>query len=245
MDADSGAAKGVTEPRQRWRLTFARAATAASTTHRGLAESWLAGVVAKLPLPMSQGSRRRPPLTFAAPLPVGMAAEHELADLYVGERLPAWLVRDAVGAAAPAGIAVASVHDVWLGAPPLAATVAAADYRVVLGDRGDGVPTRKAIRAAAARLLDAPTIARQRQRGTDSVTYDLRPLLGSVEVRDGERLLLCIRTLFHPERGAGRPEEVVAAIGDVLGVPLEAVETVRERVLIDEDLAAWTWVRQV
>jgi radical SAM-linked protein len=235
VDPDSGPPKGVIEPRQRWRLTFARAPTTASSTHRELADSWIAGLAGRVPLPRSEGSRPRPALTFAAPLPVGMAAERELADLYVGERLPAWLVRDAVRAAAPPGIEVASVHDVWVGAPALAATVAAADYRVALAG-GDAAPTPAAIRAAAAQLLVARTIERQRQRGTDSVTYDLRALLGSIEVRETVPCVVCIRTLFHPERGAGRPEEVIAAIGDVIGVPLEAVETVRERVLVAEDL---------
>jgi radical SAM-linked protein len=245
VDPVSGPPRGVIEPRQRWRLTFARAGTTAAITHRELTESWIAALAGKLPLPRSEASRPRPPLTFAAPLPVGMAAERELADLYVGERLPAWVVRDAVRAAAPAGIAVASVHDVWLGTPPLAASVAAADYRVVLADSGDAGPTPAAIRDAAARLLAARTLERQRQRGTDSVTYDLRRLVGSIDVRETVPLVLCIRTLFHPERGAGRPEEVVAALGDVLGVPLDAAETVRERVLIAEDLVDATGRPQV
>jgi hypothetical protein len=174
-----------------------------------------------------------------------MAAERELADLYVGERLPAWLVRDALRAGAPAGIAVSQVHDVWLGAPPLAATLAAADYRVVLADSGDVGPTPTAVRDAVGRVLAAATIPRQRQRGTDSVTYDLRPLLRSIEVRETRPVVLSIRTLFHPERGAGRPEEVIAALGDALGVPLEAAETTRERVLTAEDLIDVTRVPEV
>jgi radical SAM-linked protein len=226
----------VIEPRQRWRLTFARAAASAAATHRELAESWIAALAVTLPLPRSEGSRPRPALTFAAPLPVGMAAERELADLSVAERLPAWHVRDAVCAAAPPGIAVASLHDVWLGCAPLAATVAGADYRIVLRD-GAGRSTAQ-IRDAAARLLTARTLERRRPRGTESVAYDLRPLLASIDVKDGVPTVLCVRTLFHPERGAGRPEEVLAALGEALGTALEAAETVRERVLVADDLTA-------
>jgi radical SAM-linked protein len=234
VDPDSGRASAVIEPRQRWRLTFARAAAAAGATHRELADSWIAALAATLPLPRSEGSRPRPALSFAAPLPVGMAAERELADLCLAERLPAWHVREAVCAAAPAGIAIASVHDVWLGAAPLAAMVAAADYRVILAAGVDRTPAD--IRDAAVRLLASPTLERRRPRGTDSVAYDLRPLLAAISVRDTVPTVVCIRTLFHPERGAGRPEEVLAALGEVLGTPLEAAETVRERVLVAEDL---------
>ena len=36
-----------------------------------------------------RGIQARPKLVFAAPLELGMLAEHELADLYLAERLPA------------------------------------------------------------------------------------------------------------------------------------------------------------
>jgi hypothetical protein len=164
-----------------------------------------------------------------------MAAEREVADLYLAERLPAWRVREAVCASAPAGVAIAGVHDVWLGAPPLAAGVAAADYRIALA--GDACGDLPAIRDAAARLLSAPTLERRRPRGTDSVTYDLRPLLAAIHVGDAVPAVLLVRTRFHPERGAGRPEEVLAALADALGTPLTAAETVRERVLLVDEIA--------
>jgi radical SAM-linked protein len=199
--------------------------------HRDVADAWLTALAAALPLPGPQGSRRRPALTFAAPLPVGVAAERELADLYLAERLPSWQVREAVSSAAPAGITVASIHDVWLLVPPLAASVIAADYRVVLasGCRPD------AIRGAAARLLAAPTLERRRPRGSESVVYDLRPLVAAIDI-DDDQPVVRIRTRFDRERGTGRPEEVLAALADALGEPLEARETVRERVLLADDV---------
>jgi hypothetical protein len=47
-----------------------------------------------------------------------------------------------------------------------------------------------------------------------------------------------VRTRFDPALGTGRPEEVVAALGDVLGHPLEVRSTVRERLLTHADLDA-------
>ena len=164
-----------------------------------------------------------------------MAAECELADLYLAERLPAWRVRGAVCDAAPTGIVVGAVQDVWLGAPALAGCVAAADYRITLAD--DTAYDATALRAAASRLLAAETVERRRQRGDGWVTYDLRPLLGAIEidVRDTARTALRVRTRFHPERGAGRPEEVLAAVGEAAGTELRAAKIVRERILLADD----------
>jgi hypothetical protein len=163
-----------------------------------------------------------------------MAADRELADLYLAQRLPAWRVREAIGEAAPAGIAVVAVHDVWLGVPALTASVAVADYRIVLS--GDARCDPAALREVAARLLSAATLERRRPRGSDSVTYDLRPLLDSIRVLDGHPVVVEVRTRFHPERGAGRPDEVLAALSERLGTPLPADDIVRERVLLGEDL---------
>ena len=165
-----------------------------------------------------------------------MAAECELADLYLAERLPAWRVRQAVCDSAPDGVRVAGLHDVWLGAPALAASVVAAEYRIALA--GDAACDAAAIRAAATTLLAATTLERRRQRGSDSVVYDLRPLLDAIDVRDTQPTELLVRTRFNQERGAGRPEEVVAALADSLATPLSAASIVRQRILLADDLAA-------
>jgi radical SAM-linked protein len=234
VDPETARGTAVAEPRQRWRVTFGRRADAPSTTHRELADAWSAALAQRVPLPNSGGARQRPPLTFAAVLPAGVAADCELADLYLAERLPAWRVREAVCDSAPTGVVVAGVHDVWLGAPALPASVAAADYRISLADAGFDAA---ALRAAAARLLAAPTLERRRPRGDSLVAYDLRPLVAAIDVKDAFPTELLVRTRFHAERGAGRPEEVLAALGDVLGTPLAAAQIVRERVLLADDIA--------
>ena len=55
-------------------------------------------------------------------------------------------------------------------------------------------------------------------------------------VRAGPPVVLRVRTLIHQTLGSGRPEEGVAALGEQLGQPLVAAGTVRERVLLAEDL---------
>jgi radical SAM-linked protein len=201
---------------------------ASADPHREIAEAWIASLQASgLPLPRGEG-RPRPPLAFAAPLPVGATADAELADLTLAERLPLADVRPIVEATMPAGLRLVDLYDVWLGAPALPAILEAASYRVAL----EGTVDIAALRDACARLLASPTLERERARGGGTVRYDLRPLLDGVGVESGAPPALTIRTRFDPERGAGRPEEVIAALGELLGRPLPAGLIHRERLVL-------------
>lgn len=218
-------------PRQRWRIAFSRSGDAASSSHRDVADEWTAALSLVLPLARSETVRPRPALTFAATLPVGVAADRDLADLLLAATLPAWQVREAIAGAAPPGITIAEIFDVWLGAPAIAADVVAADYRITIS----GEVSPDVLRDAARSLLAAPRLDRQRVRSDRVTTYDLRPLIESIEVLDGPGTAMRVRTRFHPERGAGRPDEVVAALADVAGCPLGVAEITRERVLLTGD----------
>jgi radical SAM-linked protein len=219
-------------------------------THRELADGWLAALAASgLPLPHAEGSRPRSPLSFAAPLPIGVPAERELADLLLAERMPIGDVRELLVPTLPESVELTGLHDVWLGAAPLPASLAAADYRVRLASDVSAID----LTLAAAELLAAETLPRQRARGGSQVSYDLRPLVDAVKVQPplpdapdpraaeandpapAEAVLL-IRTLFDSARGMGRPEEVVAALADVLGRGIEMGGVVRERLLLVDEL---------
>ena len=95
-----------------------------------------------------------------------------------------------------------------------------------------------ALENACARLLAAPTLPRTRDKGGRSVGYDLRPLVTSIDVLEaapGRVAGLRIRTRFDPEKGVGRPEEVLAALSELAGTPLEATATIRERLLLADE----------
>jgi len=161
-----------------------------------------------------------------------MAAERELMDCFLTELVPAWLVRDRLAGRLPDGWRLIDLEDVWLGAPALAGQVAAADYRIDLGSAD--APT---VAAAAAALMAATELPRDRQKGASTVRYDLRPLLIDVRVADpGPRVEVRARTRFHPVLGSGRPEEVVAALGEAAGLSLVAGSVVRERIILADDL---------
>lgn len=161
-----------------------------------------------------------------------MAAERELAEIVLTETLPVWRVRDELTRCMPPGWGLVDLHDVWLGAPALAGRVTGAVYRVTL----DGDEDSAVIAAAASALMEAREVSRTRLKAGASVAYDLRPLLAGVGVvHPGPPVVLRIETRIHPERGSGRPEEVVGALTDELGHPLVTRSIARERLLLADE----------
>ena len=222
------------EARQRWRLTFSRKASGEGETPSGrdYISLWEAAL-AESGLPVATNDAGRYRFALAAPLPARTSGRAELADLWLTERSPAWRVREGLERVLPAGHALVALEDVWSGAPALAGRVAAADYCVTLGASVD----EPAIAAAAGRLLAAERLPRERAKGGGVKTYDLRPLLISVDTAvEDERVVVRIRTRIHPELGSGRPEEVIAALADECGNDLAPLETVRERLVLLDDL---------
>ena len=230
-------APAPSEPRQRWRVVYRRRPDAPLLQQREQLAAWEASlVVSGLPLAGLDLRIPRPRLVFAAPLAVGMAAERELVDLFLVDRWPVAEVRVRLAGSLPAGHELIDMYDVWLGQPPLSGQVVAADYRVEVGVAEGGGPDRAALRSACARLLGASTLPRTRDKGGRSIPYDLRRLVADVEVVAGggavassARLELRIQTRFDPDRGVGRPEEVLAALSELAGVLLQARSIVRER----------------
>ena len=243
------------EVRQRWRVTFGRRSDAPPLAQREQAGAWEAGLIASgLPLAGLDLPNPRPRLVFAAPLATGMAGLAELVDVFLVERRPVAEVRERLTGALPAGHDLVDAYDVWLGEPPLSGRVVAADYVTTIGRPGleeapPGPLHPADVARAAAGLLAAPAIARTREKGGRTVSYDLRPLLDRIEVVDGpgpaasagsapapaHAVTIRLRTRFDPERGVGRPEEVVAALGEAMGTEVVAHATVRERLILAGD----------
>ena len=239
------------EARQRWRLVYARSDAAPHLAQRDQQAAWEAGLLAsRLPVVGRELEPPRPRIAFAAPLGVGLPAERELADLFLSERLPVALVRDALEANLPEGHRLVDLMDVWLGEAPLPGQVVAADYRAEVRVRG-GVAVAAAteiLAGAARRMLREAALPRTRDKGGQPVAYDLRPLLADIRVSEAagsapddprgatrsspDLVQLRIRVRYDPERGVGRPEEVLAALGEAAGLELGFEELVRERVIL-------------
>lgn len=225
----------MVEPVQRWRIAFRRGEPALDLGPPEITRAWEEGLVAAgIPVVMSSAAKPRPRLTFAAPLPPGRAAEHDLADLVVGERWPMARLRAALGTALPVGFEVIDLYDVWLGAPAITAVLNAMSHRATVAGA-----TATELAGAAGRLLAADRLERNRAKGTEQrVTYDLRPLILELDVAegapprsagDGGTTIVRMALRTSPDGPSGRPDEVVLALGEDLDRNLQLVELVRER----------------
>jgi radical SAM-linked protein len=239
---------GTGESRQRWRVAFARGEPLLDLAQPEIATIWEEAFRgAALPVAMSQGQSPRPRLAFAAPLPIGMPAEHELLDAILGARVPLATVRESLSGIVPAGLRVVDLFDVWMGEPALPAALAAADYRVAVAD-----PTSDALELASRRILATQALPRERIKGEGrTIRYDLRPLILSISVTGPTQLpgtgrapaigpapdpLLRMRLRHAQDGGIGRPGEVLLALGEVLGRPVDAGTTIRERLWTADEL---------
>jgi hypothetical protein len=241
----AAAAPVTAEPVQRWRLTFARDPVSAELVGRAAMDAWQETLDAGgLPLAgLETGGAGRARFALAAPLPAAASGLAELADIWLLERRPAWAVREALEGRMPPGHRYVAVENVWLGAPPLPGQVVAATWSVRLVDPA---PRSEALTAAARELLAASTLPRVRVRGGGDRPYDLRPLVDDVGSCRADELAtptLRIVTRFDPALGSGRPEEVVAAIGDILGVELAIAALVRENLILADPQRAVPPVR--
>ena len=235
------------EPRQRWRLTFARDPVPADRVGRAVLDAWQETLTGSgLPLAgLDVGGGGRARIAFAASLPATARGEAELADLWLLERRPSWAVREALADQMPDAHRWIAAEDVWLGAPALAGQVVGADWHVEIVGRG---LDRDRIADAARRLIAARTLTRTRLKGATEKRYDLRPLLADIAIEPEavppvtpvthRSIVLRLRTRIHPELGAGRPAEVIAALAESADVELDINTMTRLRFLLGDEVPA-------
>lgn len=212
---------------------------AAQREQLGAWESALAG--SGLPVVGLDAERPRPRFAVAAPLAAAIPGERELVDVWLAERLPVWRVREALLLRMPPGWTLVELFDVWLGEPALPGRVVASVYRAELSPASVDA---SALEAAATALLAADALPRERRKGDARIAYDLRPFIGAIEITGasgsprppGSPGRVAVRmTLRHdPEKGVGRPEEVLAALAEAMGGEPLAAAVVRERLVLSE-----------
>jgi hypothetical protein len=218
---------------------LARAPLPGDQAQRSQQTAWEAALVGSgLPVVGLDGPRGRPRFAAGAPLAASIPGEAELLDLWLTQRLPRWRVRVALAAVLPPGHSLVDVYDVWLGEAPLPGRVSASVYRASLQPAADIA----AVRAAADALCAAVALPRERRKGEATIAYDLRPFVEAIEVVaavagpggtpaiPGPVLRMILR--HDPEKGMGRPEEVLAALEERVGFPLEVHQLVRERLVL-------------
>ncbi len=200
---------------------------------RAVLEDWDRTLIESgLPVAGLDAPRPKARFAIAAPLVAAIPGEAELVDLWLVERYPRWQVREALETRMPPSHVLVDLQNVWLGEPALPGRVAASVFRATLRA---GTVDAAVVVAAAASLVAASVLPRQRRKGDATIAYDLRPFLDGVDVRVAPDGTVELRmTLRHdPEKGIGRPDEVLAALGErVGGVPLIPDALVRERLVL-------------
>jgi radical SAM-linked protein len=117
----------MSESKQRWRIVYARDEDARFLSHLDAVHLWeRAFRRGDIPVATSEGFSPRPRLVFAAPLPLGMLAEHDLADLFLYERLTRPDLRDRLAGGMPRGYRLVDLRDEWVGGPAVATQLVSA-----------------------------------------------------------------------------------------------------------------------
>ena len=186
---------------------------------------------AALPLEYSRGFNPHPLFSIAAPLPVGVTAEREFADLSLRETVGPALFLELLARQLPAGIELAGAGEAGPQEPSAASLVNAALYRALLNGCG-GLPADArgddTWQTAVDRLLERPSIAVRRRGGQDdSRTADIRPLILSVKVKAREEKSVCLQApaiellLRAGSSGGISPFVVLSELGVTAGLQYE------------------------
>ena len=159
----------------------------------------------KLPIRYSQGYHPRARLNLASALPLGFTSEAELLDFWMNEPLPEDEIKERLSHTAPPGLEIRTVNTVDLREKAIQTQITASEYEVRFYDPQD----RAALAEKVATLWDAKSLIRTRRKKT----YDLRPLILTLDVTETEEGETILRMLLNAEPGfTGRPDEVMDAL---------------------------------
>jgi len=196
---------------QRLRIRFCRGEAVKFISHLDMMRLWpRAFNRAGIPLAYSEGFNPHPRMSLAAPLALGVTSEAELMDILCRRWVsPHWFTA-AVSQQLPPGLKIEQVLPVAPNQPSLTSQVRYAEYRVEVETEKE----LKDIESAVDSLLSLEHLPWQHQRDTGIRSYDLRTLIHDIWLIDCQHpyCLMGMR-LRCDNTGAGRPEQVAAALG--------------------------------
>jgi radical SAM-linked protein len=219
------------------RLRFAKRGKLRFTSHRDVARAFERALRrAGLPMAYSQGYSPHPKISWVGAAPTGVASEAEYLEIQLTEHPDPELVRAALDAALPEGLAV--LEAVQAGPGGLAERIEAGAWRIEV-DGVSGEQLRKAVQA----LLAVPTVLVERVTKDGRRSIDARAAIISLDVEDlpgvPDRLGRCgiLIAVVRQVSPAVRPDDVLGALGIVAGLPamvlVKAIRTAQGR--LDDD----------
>jgi len=183
---------------QRIRITFSKGEEIRYISHLDMMRLWKRALRrANVPLTYSKGFNPQPKISIAAPLAVGFTGEEEVMDILLERPVSLTSFARGVKKQIPPGITLKEVREVYMAVPSLQSQVRFAECTVSPLDDEE-------VQSRIEELLAAEAIPRER-RGKK---YDLRPLIDDLRL-EGSSLWMRLK---HDAQGAGRPDEVLAAL---------------------------------
>ena len=196
---------------QRLRIRFCRGQEVKFISHLDIMRLWQRALHrADISLAYSEGFSPHPRISLAAPLPIGVTSEAELMDILCSRWVSPHFFTAAVSQQLPSGIKILQVYQIAPSQPSLQSQVGYAEYKVDVETEKE----QKDIESALTALLLVKHLPWQHQRDTGKRSYDLRPLIDDLWFIDWHHPYCTIgMRLRCDSSGAGRPEQVTAALG--------------------------------
>lgn len=195
----------------RLRLRFKRGAEIKYISHLDIIRVWLRAFRrAGIDLAYSEGFNPHPRISLAVPLATGVTSDAELMDIYINETVSPHNFIDAVNRQMPVGMEILNTYSIAPLLPSLQAQVIFAEYVVeTVIEEGE-----EYIAQALKKMLAEKEIPWQHMRDTGVKSYDLRPLIGDLWLEGYDNGIARIgMRLACDNRGSGRPEQVIKALG--------------------------------
>jgi radical SAM-linked protein len=196
---------------QRLRVRWGRGEEVKYISHLDLMRFWERALRrAGMPLAYSEGFSPHPRISLAVPLPLGVTSEAELMDVFLTRWVSPPSFLRGVSQQLPPGI---DTKEAWIIAQEvksLQSKVRYAEYRVEV----ESEETLEEIEGRLRSLLAAKQLPWQHSRDTGMRHYDLRKLVDDLWIVDGYRHQFTLGMRLRCDHtGAGRPEQVAAALG--------------------------------
>ena len=211
---------------QRLRLRFSRGAELKYISHLDIIRLWhRAFNRAGIELAYSEGFNPHPRIHLAAPLSLGVTGGSELMDVVVAGQSTSHSLLELVNLQLPPGIKILQVMPVSLNSPSLQAQVREAEYEVEV----ERVIQQEELEESISKLMAKDTLPWHHQRQQTRREYDLRKLIYNLWLStvNPDSCVIGMQ-LKCDSSGAGRPEQVVKA----LGLP-EPVSVHRSRLIFE------------
>ncbi|MGC7845915.1 TIGR03936 family radical SAM-associated protein [Desulforudis sp. 1088] len=192
---------------------------------------------AGLPLVYSRGFNPRPRMVFAAPLPLGFCGGQEYVDVELADTVDLEQLQEALNRTLPAGLEVFKARKVPDVTPALMSILNSARYTACGELFGEAQPER--VRDAVAALMARGEVYVERETDKGLKKRDIRLGIRSLQVSVKDRSFMLIMELAAGSGGTVRPDEVLIALSELTGTPLEAVDVWRTALLSREGKVLW------